>query len=167
MPVSLDSLLPAFQCEGIDIDDFIHDLFTSQDPAHNEIVDNIGPNVTEMLESFVAHPTTQMHVLQWCRRQVVSEIQNEVVSLAMQSSGLHFNAKHVQASQVEDFTMQALADKFSTSAPTSWTLLQSIMDSSTGMGRKRALQTGFQPLGRKHVVYTMQAKHLRLLLRLL
>ncbi|KIJ35817.1 hypothetical protein M422DRAFT_261770 [Sphaerobolus stellatus SS14] len=93
------------------LEDFFYELFTSRDP-------------------FADHQLTCAPLLDWCKHIALGEIQQEILILAKKSNGLHFNATHAHAAQLQDFSMDDMSTHFEQRAPVFWSFLFTIMNTS-------------------------------------
>ncbi|KIJ50024.1 hypothetical protein M422DRAFT_245814 [Sphaerobolus stellatus SS14] len=130
MPSILTPVLEALKCVNLSIEDFFYELFTSSDPVHQSIVRDLSYNVADILDQFADHQLTHAPLLDWCKHIVLGEIQQEILTLAKKSNGLHFNATHAHAAQLQDFSMEDMSTQFEQRAPVFWSFLFTIMNTS-------------------------------------
>ena len=126
-PSQLTSLISCIREAGSTPAEFILQISWSDD-SHNATM-NIMANVDLILEAIYMRGDSA--VLQWAQNITFDHCEMEVIPLTLSKSGIHFHAEKTTEDRINNFSLEALVQKFRLEAPTVWEFLGILMDADT------------------------------------
>ncbi|KAF9234053.1 hypothetical protein BU15DRAFT_66045 [Melanogaster broomeanus] len=118
----MQHVLETMQSCQITAGQLVLSLLTDREQEHHSVNDLV-PCAIDVFSAFLQHPSTQDKLKDFMLTRTGSTYHDEIVSLASQMSGWHFGASSTTTKQLENFSLEDMAEGMLAHAPTFWRML--------------------------------------------
>jgi len=134
MQSSVDSAIEALEMCGFTVSQFLQSLLsTRRYDDHPSVRDLFASESANILLLLFKHPLGNKTLLMRQARDIVHEIyQKELRILTSGDSGWHFGAWSATTKQLEDFSLEDMAQDMEANAPGLWQMLGVLLDDGPG-----------------------------------
>ncbi|KAG2150786.1 hypothetical protein DEU56DRAFT_701986, partial [Suillus clintonianus] len=96
---------------------FILSLLTSQQYNNHHIVRDLVVHSPDILAAFLRHPSKEDTLVNSVRQLVHEQYITDIQEMSSERAGWHFGALSTTTKQLEDFSIEEMAQEMETSAP--------------------------------------------------
>ncbi|KAF9231987.1 hypothetical protein BU15DRAFT_81749 [Melanogaster broomeanus] len=118
----MQRVLETMQSCQITAGQLVLSLLTDREQEHHSVNDLV-PRAIDVFSAFLQHPSMQEQLKDFIFTRAGSTYRDEIVSLASQTSGWHFGASSATTKQLENFSLEDMAEGMLARAPTLWRML--------------------------------------------
>jgi hypothetical protein len=127
MQRAVEETIDVLERNSITASQFILSLLTCRQFNNHHVVQDLVAHSPDILTAFLRHPSKEDAFINSAHRLVREQYITDIRKMSSEDAGWHFGASSTTTKQLEDFSIEEMAQEMETSAPTLWNLLGGLL----------------------------------------
>src|SRR6267154_5621536 len=127
MQRAVEEITNVLERNSITASQFILSLLTSRQFNNHHIVRDLVAHPPDILTAFLWHPSKEDTFVNSAHQLIHEQYITDIWEMSSERAGWHFGASSTTTKQLEDFSIEEMAQEMETSAPALWNLLGGLL----------------------------------------